>query len=100
MCKLLRDYENLSLPLEKRLPSLAMRFPCLRHAEGLSPFAAGVFYEWLRRQPADTPAWHAGHLILNLHGRGPWDRFDAVRAVQTFGEADRGTFANWARCWQ
>jgi hypothetical protein len=99
MCKLIRDYENPSLPLEKRLPSLAMRFPCLRRAEGLAPFTTETFYSWLSTQPPDTPAWHAGHLILNLFGRGPWERFDAVRALRSFGEEERSVFANWVRCW-
>ena len=99
MCKLIRDYENPNLSMEERLPSLAMRFSCLRRAKGLAPFTSATFYSWLSSQPQDTPAWHAGHLILNLFGTGPWERFDAVRALQSFGEEERSVFANWVRCW-
>jgi hypothetical protein len=98
--KLIRDYENLDLPLERRLPSLARRFPCLRHADGLMPFNAETFHEWLKSRPESTPERHAGLLILNLFGKGPWEPFDAIRAIERFDDESRAVFANWARCWR
>ena len=98
--RLIRDYEDRTLPLEQRLPSLARRFPCLNGAPGLAPFSAEEFHTWISRQRADSDTWHAGHLILNLFGRGPWAPFDAVEAVRAFDHEDRMVFANWVRCWQ
>ena len=96
---LMRDYENQLLPLEKRVPSLARRFPSLRHAPGLEPFSPSAFHAWTTQQGRDTCAWHAGHLILNLTGTGEWEAFDAVAAVQAFDENHRIIFSNWIRCW-
>lgn len=98
--RLLRDYENPNLPLEVRLPSLARRFPCLAGAPGLDPFSPNIFYKWILSKPPGTSTWHAGHLILNLHDKGPWAPFDAVAAVTAFDEKNRTVFANWARTWQ
>ena len=98
--RLIRDYENSALPLERRLPSLARRFPCLCNAPGLEPFSPERFRVWIADQGRDSAAWHAGHLILNLFGDGPWDKFDAVGALGAFEPEDRDVFANWVRCWQ
>jgi hypothetical protein len=98
--RLLRDYENPELPLEMRLPSLARRFPCLKGAPGLNPFNTGTLHQWLLTRPEDSAARHAGLLILNLGGKGPWATFDAIRAVSVFDEENRTVFANWARSWR
>ncbi len=97
---LMRDYENPTLPLEKRLPSLARRFPCLGNASGLEPFSPKALHSWTLLQGKSSAAWYAGHLILNLFGKGPWIEFDAVGALRTFDLEDRAAFVNWARCWQ
>lgn len=97
---LIRDYENPTLPIEKRLSSLARRFPCLRHASGLDPFSPKAFHAWTVLQGTDSSAWYAGHLVLNLLGKGPWEDFDAVGALRIFDLEDRAAFVNWARCWQ
>jgi len=96
---LIRDYENLELPLEKRLPSLARRFTCLADADGLTPWIPEQLYVWTLSRGAGTPAWHAGHLILNLSGDGPWQTFNAIEAVRIWNGEDRAIFANWARTW-
>lgn len=98
--RLIRDYENPNLPLERRLPSLARRFACLRHAEGLDPWSAEQFHAWIMRTGEGSTAWHAGHLVLNLKGDGPWARFDAVAAVRVWDEGSRNVFATWARTWR
>ncbi len=98
--RLVRDYENPELPLERRLPSLARRFSCLKKADGLEPWSPDDLYTWVTTKGDATPAWHAGHLILNVLGDGPWDRFDAVAAVTVWDDKDRTVFANWVRSWR
>ena len=98
--RLLRDYENPDLSLEVRLPSLARRFPCLKGAPGLQPFSVRDLHNWVLRRPERSAARHAGLLILNLSGPGPWAPFDAISAVASFDEETRTVFANWARSWQ
>ena len=98
--RLLRDYENPDLSLDVRLPSLARRFPCLKGAPGLEPFCAPAFYTWILTKPEGSAARHAGLLILNLSGEGPWHPFDAIGAIQVFDEENRNVFANWARSWR
>lgn len=97
---LMRDYENSALPLERRLPSLARRFPCLRDARGIDPWSPEAFHAWARGEGRDTPCWHAAHLVLNLAGDGPWDTFDAIAAVNCFDEGDRRVFITWAQTWR
>ncbi len=97
---LLRDYENSTLPLDKRVPSLARRFSCLKHAEGVEPWCPDTFHKWISERGTDTCEWHAGHLILNLSGKGPWKEFDAISAVSIWNEDDRTLFATWARSWR
>jgi hypothetical protein len=97
--RLVRDYENPALSLEERLPSLARRFSCLNGVGGLNPWSALDFYDWVLMQGESSSAWHAGHLVLNVYGKGPWVGFDAIAAVQVWNEADRGLFAAWARFW-
>ena len=97
--RLIRDYENVDLPLEERVPSLARRFPCLREAKGLSPFNAEEFHVWVASRPESSAAHHAGLFILNLLPEGDWPRFDAIRAISLFDDENRIIFANWARCW-
>lgn len=98
--RLIRDYENPDLPLNRRLPSLARRFSCLKDADGLKPWSPKEFYTWIAAKGEGTPAWHAGHLILNVSGDGPWGPFDAIAAVTTWGEKDRNVFATWALSWK
>lgn len=100
LVSLLRDYENPELSLEIRLPSLARRFPCLKGAPGLNPFCKEEFHAWIGTRPAESAARHAGLLILNLGGSGPWPPFDAIAAVAAFDEENRVVFANWARSWR
>jgi hypothetical protein len=97
--RLLRDYENKDLPLEIRLPSLARRFPCLKGAAGLMPFSKESFHRWVLSTPKDSQAGHAGRLILNLAGKGPWEPFDVIAAISTFDAENREVFVNWARSW-
>ncbi|MCP4600864.1 MAG: hypothetical protein GY847_10090 [Proteobacteria bacterium] len=97
--RLIRDYENSELPIERRLPSLARRFSCLKDADGLEPWSPEELHHWVVNKGDGTPAWHAGHLILNLSGNGSWNRFDAIAAVQAWSEEDRNVFATWARSW-
>ena len=96
---LIRDYENMELPLEKRLPSLARRFTCLVDAAGLAPWNPEQLYSWTLSQGEGTAPWYAGHLILNLSGLGPWKMFNAVEAVKVWNAEDRAIFASWARTW-
>lgn len=97
--RLVRDYENSGLSLEERLPSLARRFSCLTGAKGLNPWSASEFYNWVLMQEENSSAWHAGHLVLNVYGKGPWVAFDAIAAVQIWNEDDRALFAAWVRFW-
>ena len=97
--RLIRDYENPDLPLERRLPSLARRFTCLEDAQGLDPWSPERFHSWIESMGNNSPAWHAGHLILNVSGGGPWRKFDAIAAIGAWNEKDRATFAAWARTW-
>ena len=97
--RLIRDYENPALPIGERVASLARRFPCLRSAEGVEPWAERRFYDWVKAQTEGGEAWHAGHLILCLWGNGPWDSFDAVSAIRAWGDEERKVFATWARIW-
>ncbi len=97
---LVRDYENPTLPLTKRLPSLARRFSCLEGADGIYPWSAKDLHAWVLEQGEGSAAWHAGHLILNVFGEGPWELFDAVAAVKVWNDDDRAVFAGWARTWQ
>jgi hypothetical protein len=94
---IVRDYENPSLSLEERLPSLARRFTCLRDADGLKPWSLKKLHSWVMNTKNGSAAWHAGHMILNLFGTGTWDKFDAIAAVRTWNEADRNLFATWVR---
>lgn len=96
---LVRDYENRDLPLAKRLPSLARRFNCLANADGLDPWLPEQLYSWILAKGEGTPEWYAGHLILNLSGKGPWNKFDAIEAVMVWDPEDRSVFASWARTW-
>lgn len=96
---LIRDYENTTLPIEKRVASLARRFPCLKGAPGLDPMTPSEFYKWLRTVPKGSAARHAGLLILNLLGKGEWPPFDAISALSVFDDADKMVFGNWVRCW-
>lgn len=98
--ELIRDYENAKLPLERRLPSLAKRFPCLVGAEGLEPWTPERFYSWLQTQKQNASSWHAGLLVLNLQGKGPWEPFDVVDAIEHFDDANRVVFATWAISWR
>jgi hypothetical protein len=98
--RLVRDYENSGLPIKERVPSLARRFSCLKNARGVAPWSAGTFHSWVISQGEGTAAWHAGHLILNLSGVGPWARFDAISAVMVWNDDDRTLFATWARSWR
>jgi hypothetical protein len=97
--RLVRDYENPELPLEKRLPSLARRFPCLSKADGLDEWSAERFHAWIVNKGADSHAWHAGHLVLNLFEKGPWEKFDAVSAICHWDDESRSIFAAWAISW-
>ena len=96
---LIRDYENTTLPVEKRVASLARRFPCLEGAPGLDPMAPSVFYGWLVNTPESSAARHAGLLILNLLGKGEWPPFDAISALSVFDDDNKMVFGNWVRCW-
>jgi hypothetical protein len=98
--RLIRDYENQELPIERRLPSLARRFACLKDADGLNPWSPDKLHAWIAVQGKNTAAWHAGHLILNLSGPGSWEKFDAVAALGTWGEREKKVFATWALSWR
>ena len=97
--RLIRDYENTDLPLERRLPSLARRFPCLTGARGIDPWSPDELHRWVESQEEGCAGRYAGLFVLNLLGDGPWDRFDAVRAVPVWDDDERRTFANWVRTW-
>ncbi len=98
--RLIRDYENPDLPFERRLPSLARRFTCLKGAAGLEPWSPAALYSWIETAGEGTAAWHAGHLILNLSGPGDWSSFDAIAAVKTWNDEDLTVFTTWARTWR
>jgi hypothetical protein len=100
MAYTIRAYERADAPLSERLPSLIRRFPCLKGAKGIDPWDAEAFYSWVAVQGANSPAFHAGHLALNLQGAGPWQPFDAIAAAQAWGEKDREVFVNWMRVWR
>jgi hypothetical protein len=97
---MIRDYENSALPLERRLPSLAKRFTCLKNAKGLEPWSTDVLFAWLKTQGQGSAAWHAGLFILNLFAQGGWDEFDAIGAIQSWDERDKTVFATWVKSWR
>ncbi len=96
----IRGYERKDLPLDRRLPSLARRFPCLEGARGVDPWAPEEFHGWMTEMGEGTATFHAGLLILNLWQPGHWPRFDLLEAAQVWGESDRQTFINWMRVWR
>jgi hypothetical protein len=96
----IRAYERPELPIDERLGSLARRFPCLKGARGVAPFAAAELHAWARTLGAHTPGFHGAMLILNLFGAGPWAPFDAVAAARIWGDADKKMFANWLLVWR
>lgn len=98
--RLVRDYENDELPLERRLPSLARRFDCLVGALGLDPWSPEALHRWTLGQVVGSAPWHAGHLILNLVGSGPWAKFEVIDAVDALNEKDRRTLATWVIGWR
>ena len=98
--KLIRDYENTELSKDERIPSLAKRFSSLQPAEGLSPWNPEIFHGWIAKQPQGSAIWHAGHFILNLYGKGPWEAFDAIAARASWSDAERALFANWVKSWK
>jgi hypothetical protein len=98
--RLVRDYENDELPIERRVSSLARRFDCLASARGLEPWSAEALHCFALGQPRDSAAWHASHLILNLVGSGPWAKFDIVGALAVLSEKDRRTLATWVISWR
>lgn len=96
----IRAYERRELPVAERLPSLARRFPCLRGAAGLDPFDPAAFHAWSSSRGPGSAAYHAGLLLLNLYGEGPWERFDVLAALRAWSDADRQMFINWMRVWR
>ena len=96
----IRAYERPDLPLAKRLPSLARRFPCLADAEGVAPWDPERLYAWIRTAGVGGAAWHAGLLLLNLWGEGDWERFDALEAARVWEDGDKQMFINWMRTWR
>ncbi|MCK9458105.1 MAG: hypothetical protein M0R80_00315 [Proteobacteria bacterium] len=96
----IRAYERRELPVAERLPSLARRFPCLKGAVGLDPFDPAAFHAWSSSRGQGSAAYHAGLLLLNLYGEGPWERFDVLAAVRVWSDADRQMFINWMRVWR
>ncbi len=96
----IRAYERSDLPIEEKLPSLGKRFPCLAGARGLDPWDSTEFYEWVSQQENGGSAYHAGHLLLNLSGDGPWESFDILAARRVWTPDDRQIFINWIKVWQ
>lgn len=96
----IRAYEREDLPLAERLTSLGRRFPCLERAAGLDPFAPDTLHAWALEQGPEEPGFHAAMLLLNLHGDGPWERFDAVAAARLWSDRDKKMFANWLLVWR
>lgn len=96
----IRAYERSDLPLEKKLPSLGKRFPCLRGAPGLDPWDSSEFHEWVSQQETGSSAYHAGHLLLNLSGDGPWESFDILAARRVWTQDDTQAFIQWIKVWQ
>ena len=98
--KLIRDYENTELSKDERIPSLAKRFSSLQQADGLKPWHPATFHAWVAAQPQGGATWHAGHFVLNLYGKGPWESFDAIAARKAWSDAERALFANWVKSWK
>ncbi len=96
----IRSYERTDLGLEERLPSLALRFPCLEGALGLEPWDTARLHAWIAGQGEGGAAWHAGLLLLNLWGEGPWPPFDMLAAARTWEDGDKQMFINWLRVWK
>ena len=96
----IRAYERSDLPLAERLPSLGRRFPSLADAAGLDPWNADRLFAWISERGAQSPAFHAGLLLLNLHGRGPWPPFDVLAAARVWDDEDRQMFIDWMRVWR
>ena len=96
----IRAYERRDLPIGERLPSLGRRFPCLEDAGGLEPFDPATFHAWIESKGSRSAAYHAGLLLLNLYGAGPWDKFDVLAATRVWDDADRQMFINWMRVWR
>ncbi len=96
----IRAYERSDLPLEEKLSSLGKRFPCLKGARGFDPWDPTVFHAWVSRQENGGSAYHAGHLLLNLSGDGPWEPFDILAARRVWTSDDRQTFIKWMKVWQ
>ena len=96
----IRAYERGDLPLDERLASLARRFPCLENAAGLDPWDGSSLLDWIGNRGQDDPAYHAGHLLLNLANHEGCPPFDVMQAAKIWGEQDRQTFIDWLRVWR
>jgi hypothetical protein len=96
----IRSYERADLDLGGRLPSLARRFPSLKGAGGLEPWNPAAFHAWIAERGEGGAAWHAGLLLLNLWGAGPWPPFDLLAAARVWEDGDKQMFVNWLRVWK
>ena len=94
----IRSYERKELPLEKRLPSLARRFPSLNRADGVDPWDPEKLNRWV--EGCDDPAAEqAGLLLLGLAGIPTSKPFDVLVAMGCWSDDDRQMFVNFLRIW-
>lgn len=101
----IRAYEQNNLPLDKRLTSLARRFPCLKNAQGIEPWNAEVFYRWSLDQKKlnneiDNSLNHTCLFLLNLAEYKKCEPFNILSASKVWEDADKQMFINWMRIWK
>ncbi len=94
----IRAYEQKNLPIEKRLPSLAKRFECLKNMPGLEPWNTALISDWIKT--IDSVASKQGALLLlGLAGVKSDKKFDLFIAMKSWTDSDRQMFVNLLRIW-
>lgn len=87
-----------------RIALLALSFPTLQKAPGVSPWNARAFEAWAVGPVPSSGAFHAARFVLhvwNSTARWSCGPFDLFKALQTWDEHHRAAFAEWAlRPWQ
>lgn len=78
---------------------LALRFPALTRAEGISPWSPNRLDIWAAEETSEPAALAAAQFLLSLwNRRHDWEcgRFDVVAAFEIWDLPHRRGFLDWA----
>ena len=84
----------------KRMEALALSFPSLEHAPGVSPWEPEVFAEWAAGPAPSHGTRCAAPLVLlvwNSYAEWPCGRFDLMDALACWDDRHRAAFIAWAQ---